>query len=241
VSDLVVAPDADSLAAQAAQRFAAAAAMGISERDRFVVAMSGGSTPRPTYERLASEPCVSHVDWSRVHVIWGDERCVPPDHPDSNYRAASEALLDHVPVPRENVHRIRGELEPQEAATLYRRELACVLGEGGRIDLVMLGLGVDGHTASLFPGTTALEERDLDAVAVYVERLGTWRVTLTLAAINAARQVVFLVAGAAKAKVLARVRGGEALPAGLVRPRDGMLTWLVDRDAAAGLGKDKAL
>ncbi|MGD2147138.1 MAG: 6-phosphogluconolactonase [Anaerolineae bacterium] len=241
MSDLVVAPDAGSLAAEAAQRFAAAAVLGISERDRFVVALSGGSTPEPIYERLASKRFGSRVDWPRVHVLWGDERSVPPEHPDSNYRMASEALLDHVPIPRENVHRIRGELEPQEAATLYRRELARVLGEGGRIDLVVLGLGTDGHTASLFPGSTALEEHDLDVVAVYVERLGVWRVTLTLPAINAARQAVFLVAGAGKAEVLARVRSGEALPAGLVRPRDGKLTWLVDRDAAAGLGKDWAL
>jgi len=235
VNDLMVVPDTDSLAAEAAQRFAAAAATGISERGRFVVALSGGSTPGPTYELLASEPFASRVDWPRVHVVWGDERSVPPDHPDSNYRMASETLLDHVPIPRENVHRIKGELEPEEAATRYWSELAGVLGEGGRIDLVVLGLGTDGHTASLFPGTTALEERDLAVVAVYSERLATWRVTLTPSIINAAREVIFLVAGAGKAVVLARVRAGEALPAGLVQPQAGKLTWLVDRDAAKGL------
>ena len=235
MNDLVVVPDTDSLAAEAAQRFASAAATRISERGRFVVALSGGSTPGPTYERLASEPFASRVDWPRVHVFWGDERCVPPDHPDSNSRMTSEALLDHVPIPRENVHRIRGELEPHEAATLYRRELAGVLGEGGRIDLVVLGLGTDGHTASLFPNTMALEERDLGVIAVRVGKLATWRVTLTLPIINAAREVVFLVSGAGKAGVLARVRAGEALPAGLVQPQGGKLTWLVDRDAAKGL------
>jgi 6-phosphogluconolactonase len=167
-----------------------------------------------------------------VHVFWGDERCVPPDHPDSNYGMASRALLEPVEIPSENVHRILGELPPAEAAVAYRTELLEVLGEEGRFDLILLGLGTDGHTASLFANTTAIEERERGVVAVYVRELTSWRVTLTLPVINAARQVVFLVSGAAKAPVLARVRAGEALPAGMVQPEDGRLTWLVDRQAA---------
>jgi 6-phosphogluconolactonase len=222
----------------AAERFIGLASAAISERGHFFVALSGGSTPRPVYALLAEEPFVSRVDWTRVHVFWGDERCVPPDHPDSNYRMASRALLDHVPIPAENVHRIQGELLPQEAALVYRAELREVLGDDRRFDLILLGMGTDGHTASLFPGAMALEERERDVVAVYVEKRTAWRVTLTLPLINAARHVMFLVSGAGKAPLLARVRAGDPLPAALVQPEDGQLTWLVDRHAAADLPQD---
>jgi 6-phosphogluconolactonase len=148
---------------------------------------------------------------------------------------ASQALLERVSMPPENVHRIRGELPPEEAAAVYRAELGEILGEDGTFDLILLGIGTDGHTASLFPGTMAVEERRRDVVAVYVEKLTSWRVTLTLPVINGARRVIFLVGGAGKAPVLARVHAGEALPAALVQPKDGQLTWLVDRDAAGGL------
>jgi 6-phosphogluconolactonase len=238
VSELVVVPDADSLARLAAGRFTDLASTAIAERGRFVVALSGGSTPRPVYTLLAEGLFVSRLDWKRVHVFWGDERCVPPDHPDSNYRMAYRALLEHVAIAPENVHRIPGELPPEEAAAVYRMELAEVLGEDGRFDLILLGMGTDGHTASLFPGTRAVGERERDVVAAWVERLSAWRVTLTLPMINAARHVMFLVSGAAKAPVLARIHAGEALPAGFVRPQDGQLTWLVDRDAAADLPPD---
>jgi 6-phosphogluconolactonase len=239
MSELVVVPDADALASVAAQRFTALASSAIAERGRFIVALSGGSTPRPAYALLAQEPLVSRVDWARVHVFWGDERCVPPEHPDSNYRMASRALLDHVAIPPDSVHRIPGELPPEEAAAVYQAELERVLGAGGRFDLVLLGMGADGHTASLFPGTAAVEERGRAVVAVYVEKLTAWRVTLTLPVIQAARRVVFLVSGAGKAPVLARVHAGEALPAGLVRPKDGQLIWLADRDAAADLSESR--
>jgi 6-phosphogluconolactonase len=147
-------------------------------------------------------------------------------------------LLDHVPIPAENVHRIQGELLPQEAALVYRAELREVLGDDRRFDLILLGMGTDGHTASLFPGAVALEERERDVVAVYVEKRTAWRVTLTLPLINAARHVMFLVSGAGKAPLLARVRAGDPLPAALVQPEDGQLTWLVDRHAAADLPQD---
>jgi 6-phosphogluconolactonase len=237
VSELLVAPSSDSLAMLAAERFTALASRAIAERGCFVAALPGGLTPGPVYALLADEPFVSQVDWGRVQILWGDERCVSPDHLDSNYRMACRALLDHVAVPPENVHRIPGELPPAGAAALYQAELRRVLGEEGRFDLVLLGMGADGHTASLFPNTTAVEERKREVVAVYVQKLASWRITLTLPVINAAHHVVFLVSGAAKAPVLARVHAGEALPAGLVQPEDGHLTWLVDRQAAAELPK----
>jgi 6-phosphogluconolactonase len=228
-------PDGAGLARVAAERFVNAASDAIDHRGRFLVALSGGSTPKATYELLAETPHATQVAWRRVHVFWGDERCVPPDHANSNYRMAREALLDHVQIPAENVHRVRGELAPSHAAAAYQAELEDVIGEGGRFDLILLGVGTDGHTASLFPGTTALDERERSAVAVFVEELNAWRVTLTLPTINAARSIVFLVSGRTKAPALARVHAGEPLPAGMVQPTDGRLTWVVDRAAAAGL------
>jgi 6-phosphogluconolactonase len=226
-------PDAAALARAAAERFVAVAEQAIAERGQFVVALSGGSTPRATYERLAGEPLAARMEWSRVDVFWADERCVPPDHPDSNYRMARGALLDSVPIPAGNVHRVCGELPPDRAAAAYQAELETFLGTDGRFDLVLLGMGTDGHTASIFPGTRALDERERAVIALYVERLRVWRVTLTLPIINAARHVLFLVSGAAKANALARVQAGEPLPAGQVQPCCGQLVWLVDRRAAS--------
>lgn len=226
---LSIYPNAGQLAKAAAERIVALAQEAIARRGRFCVALAGGSTPRATYERLGKPETA--LDWARVHVFWSDERCVPPDHADSNYRTAAVALLDRVPIPAENVHRVQGELPPEQAAAAYRAELHAALGADGRFDLVLLGMGDDGHTASLFPGTSAVEVHDASAVAVYVERLDSWRVTLTLPVINAARHVLFLVSGASKAPALARLRGGERLPAGLVQPVDGALAWLVDQAA----------
>jgi 6-phosphogluconolactonase len=229
---LEIYPNGAALAEAAAEHFVAQAAEVMDARGRFLVALAGGSTPRATYTLLATDPFASRVDWSHVHVFWGDERCVPPDHADSNYRMAREALLDRVHIPAENVHRIAGELEPTQAAASYERELKVILGADGRLDMVLLGMGSDGHTASLFPSTAALEERDWWVIENYVEKLGTWRITLTLPTINRARQVTFLVAGPSKAAPLARIRAGECLPAGLVQPAEGRLIWLADRKAA---------
>jgi 6-phosphogluconolactonase len=233
MSEFRVYPDGDSLARAAAEHFVTLAAEAIAARGRFVVTLSGGSTPRAAYSLLASDEFAARVDWPRVHVFWGDERCVPPDHHDSNYRMAREAWLDKVPILADNIYRIQGELDPHQAATDYQAELETVLGAAGRFDLILLGMGTDGHIASLFPAATALEERERPAVAVYVEQLQTWRVTLTLPIINAARHVLFLVSGVAKAETLARVRAGEPLPASLVQPIQGQLTWLVDQNAAS--------
>ena len=236
-------PDAASLARAAAEHFITLAAEAIATRGRFAVALSGGSTPRATYALLASEEFAARVDWPRVHVFWGDERCVPPDHPDSNYRMAREALLDKIPIPTENVHRIRGELSPDQAAVAYHEKLEAVLGANGRFDLILLGMGADGHTASLFPGTAALHEQTCWVVAHYVDKLSMWRVTLTPVAINAAAHVTFIVSGAGKAERLREVLAGpyqpDVLPAQIVRPADGHLLWLVDAAAAVHLGEGK--
>lgn len=235
MDELEVIFDADGLARVAASRFVALASAAVAERGQFAVALAGGSTPRPVYTLLAGQPLAGEVDWARVEVFWGDERCVPPDHADSNYRMARRVLLDRVPISREHVHRIRGELPPQEAAAAYWLVLQEDLGGDGRFDLILLGMGADGHTASLFPDTPAVSERERSVVAVYVKKLDVWRATLTLPVINAARHVMFLVTGQEKADALARVHAGEPLPAAMVQPSDGHLTWLVDRDAASKL------
>ena len=224
--------DVAELSRAASEHFVALAAEAVTDRGKFIVALAGGSTPRATYALLASDEFATRVDWQHVHVFWGDERCVPLDHPDSNYRMAREALLDHVPISTDNVHRIQGELKPERAASIYQDELEAVLGSDEQFDLILLGMGADGHTASLFPGTAALGERKRAVAAVYVEKMQSWRVTLTLPVINASRHVLFLVSGDAKAVALARISVGEPLPASLVQPSHGQLTWLMDKDAA---------
>jgi 6-phosphogluconolactonase len=233
--------DAGSLFAAGAEEVAASAARAIAERGSFCIALSGGSTPRGLYRLLADEPAFrERVDWTRLQVFWGDERCVPPDHPDSNYRMALEALVSRVPIPAENVHRIHAEdPEPERAAADYETTLRRILKEPAsmpRLDLVLLGLGPEAHTASLFPGTRALHETSRAVVATWVGKLFAHRITLTPPALRAARAVVFLVSGAEKALPLKAVLEGpeepEQLPAQLARPESGSLLYLVD--AAAG-------
>jgi len=226
----------EGLAEAAARAFVEGAAEAIAERGRFAVALAGGSTPKATYEVLARDHS-EDVDWPNVHAFFGDERTVPPDHEDSNYRMAREALLDHVPVG--SVHRVRGELPPDEAAASYERDLGQFFGgEFPVLDLVMLGIGEDGHTASLFPETAALEVTDRLAAANPVPKLDTTRLTLTVPVLNAAREVCFIVSGAGKAGSLAEILEGDAAPrqypAKLVRPPGGP-TWMVDRAAASAL------
>lgn len=241
VADVVVVATAAALAEQAANRFVEAATKALADLGTFRVALSGAKTPEGLYARLASEPFQSRVDWARVQVFWGDERCVPPDHADSNYRLAHELLLSKVPVRPENVYRMRGEaIDPDLAAAEYAGELQTAFGlkrgERPRFDLILLGMGADGHTASLFPHSPALREVTRLAVAVYVEALKSYRITLTLPVLNNATMVLFLVSGGDKAERLRAVLGGKpshAAPASLVRPERGTLHWIVDR--AAGL------
>ena len=240
-ADLAVLPSAAALADATAARFVAAAEDAIASRGQFIVALSGGSTPRDTYRQLATEALVSRVMWSRVQVLWGDERCVPPDHMESNYRMARDTLLDRVPVPAGNVHRILGEDAPTSAAEAYEATLRALLRTpaGARIDLVLLGLGEDGHTASLFPGSAAVHEQTRWVLAARASAASMWRITLTPAVINAAAEVLFLVSGGAKAAILRRVLEGprrlQELPAQAIAPSNGRVRWCVDAAAAADL------
>ena len=236
-SEIIIVPEAQALARQAAQRFADLAGKAIELRGQFTAALSGGSTPGPLYRLLAAEPYRSQISWGQVHLFWADERCVPPDDPSSNYRLVYESLIAHTPIPLKNVHRVRGELEPRFAAQAYDRELQDFFcGPQPHFDLVLLGLGSDGHTASLFPSSDVLEETERLAVAVnalYDDRPAR-RVTLTLPALNAARHVLFLVSGGGKAKIVRAVLDDATahLPAQRVRPIAGQLAWLLDAPAA---------
>jgi 6-phosphogluconolactonase len=236
-AEATVYPDVPAFVAGAADLIASKASDAIATRGRFAIALSGGNTPKPIYQRLAS----MKLDWPRVHVYFGDERCVPPGDSRSNYRMAKEALLDHVAIPPANVRRMRGEDPPEEAAGHYAEALQQGLGENGHLDLVLLGLGDDGHTASLFPGLAALSETQRPAVACYVESVGMWRLTLTPPVVNAARTVVFLATGDSKAEILRRVVQGPrqpvVLPAQVVRPAEGPALWLLDAAAAAKLDR----
>ncbi len=229
--------DAEALAQAAAQFFVDAANAAIKARGRFNVVLSGGSTPRDLHCILAQK-FHDAVAWSKVNVFWGDERPVAPDHPDSNYHMAKETLLDAVPIPPENVHRMPSEHEPQEAATAYTETLKQHFeGQFPTFDLIFLGMGDDGHTASLFPGTAALQEHDQWVIANHVPKLSTWRITLTIPVINAAHQIAFLVSGTKKADTLREVVNGpylpEQFPAQYIEPSNGVLIWFVDEAAGS--------
>ena len=231
--------DASSLEEAVAREVVRTARNAVSRRGVCHVALAGGSTPRGVYARLSEEPHRGRIDWSKVHLFWGDERCVPPDDPKSNYRMAHEALLSKVPLHESSVHRIPIELGPERAAAAYEEEIRAVGGGAvPRFDLILLGMGADGHTASLFPNTPALRQEPRLVAPTVAPSPPRQRVTLTLRAINAARKVLFLVAGGEKARTLARAleEGGQtsegSLPASLVRPPKGRLLWMVDRAAA---------
>src|SRR5438874_11345108 len=234
--------DPEAMADAAAHLVVDAAAEAITVRGRFTLALAGGRTPATTYAKIAVPPYRDQVDWAHVWAVFGDERAVIPDVPGANYGMAHEALLSRVPIPRTQVWRIRGEAEDAEAAAAeYAKALAEAFGtrrgELPRLDLVLLGLGVDGHAASLFPGSPVLREIFRAVAAVHVAAASIpQRLTLTLPVLNAAARVVFLVAGPEKAKVVKAVLGERAiLPAAMVRPDPGELVWLLDRAAAAQL------
>ncbi len=235
-----ISPTVDDCNIAAAGEVAAVTSAAIHERGRCLIALSGGNTPRGMYRHLGDLLVTQPVDVSRVHLIFGDERMVPPDDPDSNYGMIQREFISRIPIPTPNVHRIRGEVNAAIAAREYERELQTLLPLfAGRCDLILLGLGEDGHTASLFPGSLVLRELQQTAREVFVPRLESWRVTLTLPVINSARAVLFLVTGEKKAatvrNVIAGTQSREDLPATLVRPHPGTLTWMLDAKAAAQL------
>jgi 6-phosphogluconolactonase len=228
------------LADAAAALFIECAAASIAARGVFTMALSGGSTPKAMYESLARPANASRVEWSKVQLFWGDERCVPPDSVDSNYRMARETLLDNIDIPAANVHRMEGELEPAVAAQRYEDALRKVFGDViPRFDLLLLGLGENGHIASLFPHQPVLDEQTHTVAGVWVEEVKMSRITFTLPVINAAALVLFVVAGARKAAVVHRVLESErdpvAIPAQAVSPLHGRVEWMLDAAAASKL------
>jgi 6-phosphogluconolactonase len=239
---LIVVADATALAQTAADYFVQAAQENIARHGRFTVVLSGGSTPKAMFALLAASPRRDAVEWEKIFLFWGDERCVPPDHAESNYRMTKEMLLEKVPLPPHNVFRLQGEKEPALAAQTYAEQLRQFFQTDAvpRFDLVFLGMGADGHTASLFPETTALHA-GADAIVVenYVEKLQAYRLTLTAPTINQAHSVVFLVGGADKAETLKTVLHGtyqpELYPSQLIQPVQGSLTWIVDEAAYAAI------
>ena len=259
-----VLPDPPALAKAAAQRIVALCRETLAEKETFAIGLAGGSTPKLTYELLASDKFLRRIEWPRVEVFFGDERCVPPDHPDSNYAMARRALLDHVPIPGDNVYRMKGELEPEQAAREYGLMLKDRFGDDeiiaavrehgpegavtsrfndGRLDLLLLGMGEDCHTLSLFPRTAALQEKKHRCVANFVQKLdggkGAWRITLTAPFANRSAHLMALVAGAGKAPAVRELLEGDAdpldCPMKLIDPAEGRFAMLLDA-AAAGMG-----
>ncbi|MEP6767694.1 MAG: 6-phosphogluconolactonase [Acidobacteriota bacterium] len=235
-------PGAADLAEAAAREFRSASEEAIAARGVFRVALSGGSTPRRLHERLTRAPFRRGIEWKKIRFFFGDERCVPPESDSSNYLMAARTLLGPLGIAEDRVFRIRGEAPPKTAAAEYARllegEFAAERGGPG-LDLVLLGLGPDGHTASLFPGTRALEERDRPASANWVPKLREWRITMTYPVFEAARRVIFLVTGEEKAApaaaIIGRKKAGRDLPAARVLPRRGSLLWLLDESAGRDL------
>lgn len=235
------------LFAAAAEEVVHAANEAVAQRGRFTIALAGGSTPKSLYNLVATNARTT-LPWDRMFFFWGDERHVPPIDPESNYRMAEEAMLSKVPVPPGNVFRIKTE-NPEAAAAAedyekaIRKFFGLEPGQFPRFDLILLGMGPDGHTASLFPGTTALQEKSRLVVANWVEKMKTHRITLTLPVLNAARCVTFLVSGTDKAPALKAVLEenvpAEQYPAKLIKPSDGKLIWLIDRAAASQLTSAK--
>jgi 6-phosphogluconolactonase len=228
-----VLPDSPSLIEAAAEHFVASARAAIAKRGVFYVALAGGSTPKGLYQKLATQPYIDQIDWSRVHLFFGDERCVLPTHDDSNYKMAKLAMIDHIPIPETNVHRMPTEegVAP-DVAIRYCRKIKEVMEEES-FDLVLLGLGPDGHIASLFPDTEALEVTDKLTTSLYVEKFESWRVTLTYPVINAAKQVIVFIAGEAKAAIVNDITTDavEGLPVQRLAPQ-GEYYWFMDAAAA---------
>jgi 6-phosphogluconolactonase len=233
---LLVFDDPEQLAHAAAAKFVEYAK---NTEERFCVSLAGGNTPRRVYELLTTEPYRAQISWAKVHLFFGDERAVPPDHPDSNYAMVAEALISRVVIPAANVHRIPAEHGAKESARAYEEHLReFFAGQSWpRFDLVLLGMGEDGHTASLFPKSDALEEMSCWVVATRNVQTDADRITLTLPALNEARHVMFLVVGKKKAQRLKEVlrpkSGVDLLPAQAIKPTNGTLEWLVDANAAS--------
>lgn len=236
--EIVVLPGPAEAAEEAARRFAMAAQEAVAERGRFAVALAGGQTAVEMFRRLADPPWRERIPWQNVHLFWGDERCVPPDDPVSHFGTAHRELISRVPLPPANVHRMRGEEDPELAAAAYEQELKDFFGEPGpAFDLLFLGVGVDGHTASIFPSTPAILKMTRWVIVTRRPGEASSHLSITFPVINTARRVIFLAVGAQKAVVVCRILldpalHRNALPAARVRPWSGQLTWILDEASA---------
>lgn len=245
MSRVEVLPSPAALAARAAEEIARLVAAALAEQESFTLALAGGSTPAACYRQLATRPLAEQIAWDRLHIFFGDERAVPPEHPDSNFRMATETLLAHVPLSADRVHRMEAEQADRDrAAREYERLLRTHLVAGGkapddapRFDLILLGIGTDGHTASIFPGTEQQAAGPELVMPIFKEEDGSWRLTMTLPVLCAARAVIFLASGAGKSEVVRQILAGSdaapRLPAARIRPVQGELLFLLDQDAAA--------
>ena len=246
--NIKIVADAEAMCRAAAETLVEHIRETLRTRNVYSIALSGGSTPRRLYALLAKDAVFrDQIPWDRIHFFWGDERHVPPDHPESNYHMAFEAMLSRLPIPAANIHRIRGEdPDADRAAADYAQEtrqfFKIETGQIPRFNCVLLGMGADGHTASLFPGTAALEETQRLVVANWVEKFQSFRITVTIPVFNNAERIIFLVSGQEKANTLKSVltpRGGSGLyPVQRIRPEHGQRIWLIDTAAAAQLKPD---
>ena len=236
--DISVSKDAEQLSQLAAATIRDIIGRAIEARGISFVALAGGETPLRVYQVLAAEPVQRTIDWRHVHLFFGDERMVPPNDPASNYGMVFREMVSRVPIPADNVHRIRGESSAADAGREYEAELQKWFGGRlPRFDIVLLGIGEDGHTASLFPGTDSLNEVSRMAIGYFVPQLKSWRVTLTLPVLLNARETLFLASGKRKASVVARILGAgdsqASLPASMIRPKQGTVRWMLDEEAAS--------
>ena len=238
-SNILICQDDKAASREAAERFVCTAIRAVAERGTFLVAVSGGSSSKGLYELLSSRGYSELVPWTHTELFFADERCVPPESEESNYRMVHRLLLSTVPIPESNVHRFHGEDPPELAANAYEQEIHSVMGDSPCFDLIVLGMGADTHTASLFPFSPALKESGRHAVASYVETLGAYRLTLTVPLINHAESVIVLALGEAKATALATAVNGpidtDAHPIQSIHPTHGRLLWIVDQAAASRL------
>ena len=237
--NILICRDTDAVGREAAERFVCAAVTSVAKRGQFFVALPGGSSPRRMFEILASDDFIRLIPWDRIVFFFTDERCVPPDSAESNYRQAEQLLFSRVPIPQGNVHRFAGELDPEIAAQQYEQEIRTEMGDLPRFDMIVLGIGADTHTASLFPHSGALEEENRIATASFVEKLNSYRLTLTLPVLCSAEIVLVLVTGSDKADAVRHALKGDVNPQlhpiQGVQPIYGRLIWLLDEAAVSGL------
>ena len=250
--EVIIFPDGNAIARRAAEEFLQTANDAVAQCNAFTVALAGGSTPKALYSLLATDPAFrDKLPWDRIHFFFGDERHVPPDHADSNYRMVNESLLSKIQLPPENIFRVKAENADANAAALdYERQMRSFFSPQGaafpRFDLILLGLGPDGHTASLFPGSLGLQEQSRWFIANRVEKFQTDRLTVTFPVLNNSAEVIFLASGPDKAEIVRRVleskndgKTADPYPSQRVRPADGRLLWMLDEPAAAKLGRSR--